>query len=59
MLQKKSKRKKTKKNQVKEEKLESTRKNLIHMRVIQRNLVYITNLALSVADEEVGFWNNE
>lgn len=55
MLQKKSKRKKTKKNQVKEEKLESTRKNLIHMRVIQRNLVYITNLALSVADEEVGF----
>lgn len=31
----------------------ASRKNLSNVRVIQRNLVYVTNLALSVAKEEV------
>lgn len=30
-----------------------TRKNLTNIRVVQRNLVYVTNLSLDIAKEEV------
>lgn len=50
MAQQKSKRKREKKKPI--EKEVTNLKNLANIRVIQRNLVYITNLALSIAKEE-------
>ena len=45
--------KKRKERNKKEGKRNINRKQLGNMRVIQRNLVYITNIALSIAKEEV------
>jgi len=58
MVSQQKKERKKKKEKTSEPSLSSSdiiasRKNLSNVRVIQRNLVYVTNLALSVAKEEV------
>lgn len=50
----KSKRKKEKNKKPAEPKEVTNRKSLANVRVIQRNLVYVTNLSVTIAKEEVG-----